>query len=654
MTKEMNNKDLIRSLIDNLNKWTAAYDEGNPLVSDLVWDNAFFDLAKLEKRTSLVYPDSPTQRIFYKEVPALKKVKHNHKMLSLDKTKDEAEFEQYFKNEGLNKDVCLMLKLDGLTCSLKYKNGELVSAETRGNGEIGEDILHNAMVIKSIPKKIPYKDTLIVDGEILCTYFNFENFKSEYKNPRNFAAGSIRLLDNKECENRNLDFIVWNVIKGFDEENAFSEKLLKVENLGFKTVPFLNEVGSEAKDSLLKIAKNYGYPIDGLVGRFNDVSFGNSLGETAHHSKAAYAFKFYDERYETTLLDIEWTMGKSGQLTPVAVFEPVDDGESVIQRASLHNINIMKEILSSNPFKGEKIFVVKMNQIIPQIVEAETSAPAEAFFFEIPTKCPCCGSSTEVITSDSGTKNLYCSNSNCSGQFINILDHFCGKKGLDIKGLSKKTLEKLIDWEWVSSLEDIFNLNKYKNEWIEKSGFGEKSVNNILTAIEEKKSCSLENFISSLSISLIGKSAAKVLSEYFCTWEDFRAAIENGFDFEEIPDFGEITAKNLSLYDWNKVDSLIENCDLKIVAAQKKEVSSENLSLKGLNFVITGSLKNYKNRSELTDVIRSLGGEVKSAISKNTNYLINNNKNSTSKKNKEAQELNIEIITEEEFKERFC
>lgn len=368
--------DYINELVDTLNKWTKAYDEGNPIVSDKEWDNKYFELKQLEKETGIILGNSPTQSISYTVVNELKKVEHNHKMLSLNKTKDLAEVEKFLNKHS----YVAMCKMDGLTCSLTYENGTLVSAETRGNGIIGEDILHNAMVITSIPKSIPAKEKVVIDGEIICTYENFKEFSDEYKNPRNFAAGSIRLLDSEDCARRNLTFVAWDVIEGIDEEEL-TDKLFTIQSFGFTIVPFLTVyLHNEGKysswvyntdvDFLINKAKELGYPIDGIVYKFNDVAYGRQQGETAHHFKNAIAYKFYDEVYITNLIDIEWTMGRTGTLTPVAIFKPVEIEGSIIERCSLFNLSILEEKLGK-PYAGQKLWISKRNMIIPYIEKAE-------------------------------------------------------------------------------------------------------------------------------------------------------------------------------------------------------------------------------------------------------------------------------------------
>ena len=354
-------------LIEQANYYTKLYEEGTPEISDKAWDDLYFEIKKLEEELNIYPKNSPTQKINYEIVTSLRKVNHNHKMLSLAKTKDWNEFLQYFNN----RDVVGMPKLDGLTCSLEYQNGKLIKAETRGNGLIGEDILHNAKVISSIPKHISYYNNLVVDGEIICTESNFINFSNEYANSRNFASGSIRLLNSKECEKRKLTFVVWNVVSGFNESNSFIDNLEKVKELGFTVVPWTSSFDWDAKEFLINKAKELGYPIDGLVGRFNDISYGESLGETSHHSKAAFAYKFYDETYETKLLNIEWSMGRTGQISPIALFETVNIDGSDVSRASLSNITIMKKTLGEHPFVGQIIEISKRNQIIPKIERAK-------------------------------------------------------------------------------------------------------------------------------------------------------------------------------------------------------------------------------------------------------------------------------------------
>lgn len=621
-----------------LNEWTKSYDEGNPQISDEEWDKWYFKLLSWEQTTHYYPPHSPTQNISYQVVNELKKVEHNHPMLSLDKTKNIVEVDNFVHNHT----VLIMTKCDGLTCSLRYLNGKLVSAETRGNGRIGEDITHNALVIPSIPNKINYKDELIVDGEIVCLESDFQKFANDYKNPRNFAAGSIRLLDSNECAKRNLTFIVWDVIKGFDNYNWLSNKLDACSHLGFQIVPWIqhNTFDEVLKQDIIEMSEDI--PYDGIVVKYDDIKFGKSLGETAHHFKNAIAYKLYDETYPTTLRDIEWTMGRTGVLTPVAIFKPVEIDGSTIERANLHNISIMQEILGE-PFVGENLLIYKANQIIPQIYSAEKDNKAQDYF-HIPGVCPICGEKT-TRRKNLDTEELYCSNPNCEGKFINKLEHFCGKSGLDIRGLSKATLGKLIDEFWISKLEDIFNLEQYRSLWIKMPGFGPTSVNNILTAIENSKTTTLEKFICAIGIPQIGRSASKQLAEYFKSYEAFRNAINNKFDFTKLPDMGDITALKILNFNYEEADNIY----YQYLNIPEVEIIESSNKLQNKKFVITGSIKHYKNRNELKSIIEKEGGKVLSAISSNVDYLINNDINSSSSKNVSAKKLGIPIISEEEF-----
>lgn len=641
----------INNLIKILNDWTKAYDEGQPVVSDKEWDKFYFKLKQLEEETGIIFPNSPTHKINYEIKTELEKVKHNHKMLSLDKTKDWEEFLDYFNKFSLKqyKDIITMLKLDGLTCSLRYVNGELVSAETRGNGEVGEDILHNARVIKSIPQKINYKEELILDGEMICTYQDFEPFSDEYKNPRNFASGSIRLLDAKECEKRNLTFVVWNVVEGFNRYNSFYRKLTEVEKLGFKIVPCISLDTMISQDELISMGKKLGYPIDGLVGRFDDIAFGNNLGETEHHIRAAYAFKFYDEEYETTLEDIEWSAGRTGIFTPVAIFNAVDDGVSTITRASLHNLSILIDTLGEKPYRGQRIWVAKVNMIIPQIMRADTDHGPEnsSRYIKMPLRCPFCDELLEVETSNSGVRTVHCTNNNCEGKLSTHIDHFLGKKGLDAKGISRATIDKLIDWGWISSIEDVFKLDTRREEWIKKSGFGVRSVDKVLESIKTASNCSLDKFICAIGIPLIGEKYAKIIVKNEKTWDKFRQDVDSKFEFYNWSGFGVEMSDAILKFDFSLADSLIKN---EYITFKEPEVEEQvEQSLSGKKIVITGSLKLYKNRTELKNKIEAYGGQVIGSVSKNTDILISNDINSTSSKCVAAKKLEIPILTEEDF-----
>lgn len=646
----MSKIETMQTLIAYLNVNTELYDKGTPVISDREWDDAYFQLVKLEEETNTVLPNSPTSKISYTVMNELNKVIHNHPMLSLEKTKSLDAIQSFIGD----KPFIAMCKMDGLTCTLRYLDGKLVSAETRGNGEEGEDILHNAQVVKSIPKTINYKEELIIDGEIICTYKDFEKFSDNYKNPRNFASGSIRLLDNRECQKRRLTFVAWEVIKGLEEFELLSQKLDIIENYGFIKVPSITnilfpKINEELIDWLQTYAHNLSFPIDGAVFKFDNVAYGKTLGQTAHHFKNAMAFKFYDETYSTKLQNIEWTMGRTGILTPIAVFDPVEIDGTIVTRASLHNINIMREMLGDRPHSFQKIEVYKANMIIPQIYSADKeSYSVENDEFKIPTICPICGGAT-IQVSDLDTEVLICDNPACEGKLVNQLDHFCGKKGLDIKGLSIATLEKLIEWGWVSEPADIYELHTKKAEWISKAGFGQKSVEKILLAIEDSKSQTLDAFISAIGIPLIGQNVSKELVKYIDSYEDLVDKANNKYDFSVIPGFAGSKCSALWKFNFSKANRAYKylHCE----KPQEEEKLDSNLANKVI--VITGRLSLFKNREELAQQIRAHGGKVSSSVSGNTSYLINNDNNSQSAKNLAAKKLGVTILTEEEFVKNF-
>ena len=645
----------MRDLINKLNYYTNLYDEGNPAISDKEWDELYFTLKKQEEETGIIYPDSPTQNIHFEKVSKLNKMTHNHPMLSLDKTKDINDIKSFCKS----RDWIAMAKMDGLTCSLKYLNGKLVSAETRGNGIEGEDITHNAKIISSIPQQINYKNKLIVDGEIICTYENFKQFEDTYKNPRNFASGSIRLLDAKECEKRKLSFVAWDAFLSFDEKSNFtylSEKLDFIKKLGFSIVPsfYPDPFNTYSLDYYIdwikKEANKLSYPIDGVVFKYDSIQEYEKAGRTDHHFKGGLAYKFYDETYETYLKYIQWTMGRTGVLTPVAIFEPIDIEGSIVERASLHNLSVMENILGI-PFEKQKLQVFKANMIVPQIYSAEKpKEKPNSPIIPLIEKCPICGEDVEIINNN-GVKIIVCTNPSCQGKFINILEHFCGKKGLDIKGLSKATFQKLIDWGWLENLEGVFNLNQYRNEWIKKPGFGIASVDKILKSIEEHRHTTLDAFISAIGIPLIGRTVAKDLTKYFKTYEDFRDAVmDDTYNFFTLDNFGEEMNNSIKNFDYAEADRISK---LLIFEAPVVNNVQINNSLTGKTIVITGKLTNFKNRAELKSIIEAHGGKVTDSISAKTNILINNDVNSTSSKNKAAKARNIPIVSELDFMKQY-
>ena len=643
----------IKELIEKLNYYTKLYDEGHPAISDKEWDDMYFKLQNLERMYQIYLPESPTQSIDYQVVNQLQKVQHNHLMLSLDKTKSLEDIYSFIKD----KDYIGMAKMDGLTCSLKYLNGKLVSAETRGNGIEGENILHNALVVSNIPKRIDYLNELIVDGEIICTYYNFNNFKNDYKNPRNFASGSIRLLDSSECAKRKLSFIAWDCVSGFHDA-TLSEKLHDLEALDFDVVPyFIGGIGSDLDDIeqqtnyIKNECKDYEYPIDGLVFKLDNCKEYDAAGRTDHHFKGGLAYKFYDEVYETRLKDIEWSMGRTGKLTPVAIFNPVDIDGTEVNRASLHNISVMEDLGIKE--YGQLLEVFKSNMIIPQVKRVVPEPTCDVWMpqniIHIPEICPICGGPTRIIQ-ENDSRVLYCDNPNCEGKLLNRIDHFFGKKGLDIKGISKATIEKLIDWGWVNEIADVFELSiRHDEEWKNKPGFGKKSVTNILMAIQNGSYTNLESVIAAAGIPLIGRTVARELAKIFDTYEAFREAVDGDFDFSTIGGFGYEMNKSLKTFNYNELDNIVN----KYLTLELKTVNNTNNKLENLTFCITGKVNIFKNRDELSEFIINQGGKAVSSMSAKVDYLINNDVNSTSAKNKKAQELGKPIISEQVFLDMF-
>lgn len=626
------------NLVNQLNYYTERYDAGEPEIPDTEWDKLYFKLIDMEKVLGRL-DQSPTQKIHYKIVSSLNKVKHNHEMLSLDKTKDENVVKSFIGN----KQVIAMCKMDGLTCSLTYSNRKLVGAETRGDGLVGEDILHNAEVIASIPKYIAWDGEMVIDGEIICIYSDFDEVGQGFKNPRNYAAGSIRLLDSEECSHRKLTFVAWDVVKGMNSEPNLSDKLHALAANNFTVVPYMVLDTHSTEDPytyIPKIASFLGYPIDGIVFKYDNCEYYKSLGATAHHPRGGLAFKYADDSYESKLISIDWTMGRMGTLTPVAIFDPIDIDGSVVERANLHNLAILQQTLGI-PYKDQIVYVAKMNMIIPQIVNAEIKENPDNILYP-PNTCPLCGAPTAA-----DGDLLVCTNPDCGGKLINKLDYFCGKKGLEIKGLSKKTLEKLIEWGWVLDTTDLYRLEEHRKEWQEKPGFGPASVNNILAAINKTITDGVElyKFIAAIGIPLIGNNVSKEICKYIDSYEELRQLINENFTFSSWDGFGPEKEDALLNFDYTIADELVKI--IKIIPPEEEQMLSNKLQ--GQNVVITGKLTHYKNRTLLQQDIINNGGSVSNKITRKTTILINNDINSTSAKNIAAKDLGIPIITEADF-----
>jgi len=643
----------IKELTSLLNKARDSYyNNSTSVMTDYQYDTWFTELKRLEQENDFVMSNSPTQTVGYEVKSKLEKVTHNHSMLSLDKTKSVGDLEKFIGD----KDCLLMLKLDGLTCSLKYLDGRLISAETRGNGIEGEDITHNAKVFSNIPLTIPYLGEFIVDGEAIITYENFNNInsslppdKEKYKTPRNLAAGSVRQLDSKVSKDRNIEFVAWKCVKGL-EENSFSEQLHQLLYFGFDVVPnrfILKHSSSEYLEKIIEelklSAEICDYPIDGLVIGYDDIAYGESLGATGHHLRSQLAFKFYDEEVVTKLRDIEWSMGKTGNLTPVAIFDSVDIDGTEVSRASLHNISILRDLKLGI---GDEITVYKANQIIPQVKENLTKSDT----LEIPETCPICGGYTKV-KQDNVSKVLYCANPECKGKLLGKLNNFVCKAGMNIDGLSEETLNKLIALDILHDFKDIYALKNHCDEIVKLDGFGSKSVGKLLKSIEHSAKVKLDNFLYSLGIEGIGRSQSKILAKHFdYDWNKFKKALDKFYMFTNLDGFGSVL--HFNIYDWYENRYKQENIPelLEVLEFQKPEVKEKSsVDLTGLTFVITGSLEYFENRDVAKEKIEELGGKVSGSVSNKTSYLVNNDNTSNSGKNKKAKELGIKIITEKEL-----
>lgn len=646
----MNKIDRIKELVEILNHYrNEYYNNSRSEISDFEYDQLFDELDQLESETGFIMAASPTRTVGYEVKSELQKVKHNHPMLSLDKTKSVDDVIKFLNG----KDGVIMAKMDGLTCSLRYLNGELVSAETRGNGEVGEDILHCAKTIKNVPLKINCTDEVIIDGEVIITYDDFEKINStlahdqKYKHPRNLASGSIRQLDSNIAAQRNMKFIAWKFIRGCTD-NSFFKRWVKMVELGFDVVPIINLpviIGDKQciEHSIILIkedCKAEGYPIDGCVFGYDDISYGESLGATGHHLRSQLAFKFYDELYPTRLKYIDWTIGKSSQLTPTAVFDTIEIDGADVSRASLHNISIIKNLGLTNSCT---VNVFKANQIIPQIDSCENDGSGD---IEIPTTCPVCGDAT-AIKKDNESEVLICTNPECAGKKLAQFTHFVSKKGMDIKNLSEATLETLISRGFLRNFKDIYHLSNYYNDLVRIDGFGKKSVENLLKSIEDSRNVKLENFIAALGIPNIGLSAAKTISNYF-NGEIYKwlGAYFNDFDWTSLDDFGSIMDKSIDDYFYYHIADVEELVD-EMTFITQEELDVVQNPFVGKTICVTGKL-NHFTRDSINEKIISLGAKVASSVSKKTDYLITN-ESSGSSKYKKAIELNIPIITENEF-----
>lgn len=626
-------------LIKELNEASEDYyNFGTSNLTDKEFDEKLEQLRKLEEETGVIYSNSPTHKVGAPVLGSIEKVKiQGRPMLSLAKVHSMEEI----MNWADGWQIVGSIKCDGLSCRLTYENGNLVLANTRGDGEIGGNITEHVKYFTNIPLHINQRGKYVIDGEAIIKLDDFEiiNKNSEFKNPRNTAAGTLNLLDMSIVKERRLSFIAWDVIEG-GSFKFYTNNLDEASKLGFEIVPWTIKLDN---DYIINLAKEKNIPCDGVVWKYDNLTVDTTRTDKFFNN--AVAWKPIDQEYETNLLGLEWSIGRTGQITPIAVFEPVEIDGTEVERCSMFNLSILRDKLGLGvPFKGQKVWVSKKNMIIPYIERAEKSIIlSDNIEFMPPNECPICGTKL-IIKQDNDSKVLFCPNEQCEGKFLNIVDHYAGKSGLDIKGLSKATLTKLMNWGWLNSLTDLYKLSTHKQEWYTKNGFGVKSVDNILNAIETSKKTTLNKFIAALGIPLVGSKVAKDLASHFGTWDKFMEAVDNKYEFYQLPNFGIEMYKAILNYNYAEARSIASEY-LEFETAQAETADK----LSGLTFVITGKVHKVKNRDELKTIIENNGGKVTGSVSKNTNYLINNDVNSTSAKNVSATRLGIPILTEEEF-----
>ena len=643
--------DRIKELVELLNKaGKSYYSEGRELMSNYEYDALYDELGMLEKETGYILSNSPTVNVGYEVLSELPKERHESPMLSLDKTKSpEALAEWLGSQKGL-----LSWKLDGLTIVLTYDNGQLQKAVTRGNGEVGEIITNNARVFKNVPVTIPFKGKLVLRGEAIITYSDFERINEQipeadakYKNPRNLCSGSVRQLNNEITAQRNVHFFAFTLVSAqdVDFDNSRQRQFEWLKDQGFSVV----EYKMVTKDTILdtiewfeKTIVTNDFPSDGLVILYDDIAYGDSLGRTAKFPRNAMAFKWTDETAETTLREIEWSASRTGLINPVAVFDPVELEGTQVSRASVHNISIVESLKLGI---GDRIKVFKANMIIPQIAENLTQSGN----LEIPEVCPVCGGKTQ-IKQVNDVKTLYCINEDCQAKHVKSFAHFVSRDALNIDGLSEATLEKFIQHGFLKNFCDLYHLEKFRDEIIALDGFGEKSYENLLTSVENSRNTTLPKFIYGLGIANVGLSNAKMIVQSL--GNDIEKVIHAGRqELEKIDGVGEVIADTFASYFKNKKNKEEFYKLLQEMHIEKAPDNQNNQILTGKVFVITGSLEHFENRNQLKERIEQLGGKVTGSVTGKTSYLINNDSHSTSSKNKTAAKLGVPVITENEFLE---
>ena len=626
----------------------AYYQEDREIMSNVEYDALYDTLSALEKETGIVLADSPTVNVGYEAVEQLPKEEHERPMLSLDKTKEREALREFIGEHP----TLLSWKLDGLTIVLTYENGELIKAVTRGNGIVGEVITNNARVFKNIPLKISFKGRLVLRGEAIITYSDFEKINetigdadAKYKNPRNLCSGSVRQLNNEITAKRNVRFYAFSLVsaEGVDFRNSREVQFRWLNEQGFEVVEYRKVTAGtldEAMDYFAEAVTTNDFPSDGLVALYDDIAYGESLGTTAKFPRNAMAFKWADEMRDTRLLEIEWSPSRTGLINPVAIFEPVELEGTTVSRASVHNISIMKELKLGI---GDTIRVYKANMIIPQIAENLTGSGNAP----IPHTCPACGQET-VVKKENDVECLFCVNPGCPAKKIKSFGLFTSRDAMNIDGLSEATLEKFIARGFIHDFGDIFEISRYKDEIVEMEGFGQKSYDNLMESLERAKETTLPRVIYSLGIANIGLANAKVICRHFDNDLDRirHASLEEVSDIDTI---GPVIAGNLIDYFKDEDNNRRLDHLMSFLHIQEDSPKQEQI-FEGMNFVITGSLVHFGNRSEAKELIESLGGKVTGSVTKKTNYLINNDIQSNSSKNKKARELGIPILSEEDFR----
>lgn len=639
----------MQELVELLNHARRAYEqEDTEIMSNFEYDKLYDELLGLEQELGTTLASSPTINVGYEVLSELPKERHERPMLSLDKTKEVEQLKDFLRDQK----AVISWKLDGLTIVLTYQDGTLSKAVTRGNGEVGEVITNNARVFKNLPLHIPFKGELILRGEAVIGYKDFEKINAEiedvdakYKNPRNLCSGSVRQLNNEITAKRNVCFFAFTLVsaEGADFKNSRYEQLEWLGRQGFEVVEHhmvtADTIEKEVEWFAGEIAGN-DFPSDGLVLIYDDIVYGQSLGTTAKFPRDSYAFKWADEIKETTLEEIEWSPSRTGLINPVAIFDPVELEGTTVSRASVHNISIMEELELG---VGDKIQVYKANMIIPQIAENLTRSGVK----DIPCACPVCGGATK-ISMENDTKTLYCTNPECQAKQIKSFALFVSRDALNIEGLSEATLEKFIVRGYIKDFADIFHLDRYEEEIKTMEGFGEKSYVNLINSVENSRTTTLPKLVYSLGIANIGLANAKVICRALDYNVDrlYSATIE---ELNEISGVGGVIAKTFVDYFADEKHRKIFEKLLKEVNIPKEEVEKEEQIFQNMNFVITGSVEHFANRSEVKELIESKGGKVTGSVTSKTNYLINNDVQSTSSKNKKARDLGIPIISEEDF-----